>query len=404
MAAPPAVDPETAPRTPENSARDGGEATLPPVRRGRSARLQNQTTTIPTVEFPSLEDGKTRITTQVVGNLINNLKDIIEHQSKIIESTRHEIKEIRNEQQTLRDQNLNLLKEVHDLRAQIENWTASPQTKTWAAVAAEAAAGETQIRAPRKEPNCIRISTARPAEYSDNGNHEAFTRYLPTDVANRHIRSALLHAEATKDTEIAGIGTTKTGYVIRFRDEQSATMARNNPEWLEGLGNDTKLVKPRYGVVVHRVPTEDFDLDGDKKGGIEKIMRENGLAETEYQVEDIAWLKRKDIALGRSASMGIWLNTPEAANSILNDGLLVGQRYIGSVEPYRVERKRCRRCQRFGHLAWSCQERIRCAHCAGQHDQRHCFPGVRPRCSDCNEEHPTGDRRCQEPLKPRSPQ
>jgi hypothetical protein len=337
MTAPPAVDPETAPRTPENSARDGGEATLPPVRRGRSARLQNQNTTIPTVEFPSLEDGKTRITTQVVGNLINNLKDIIEHQSKIIESTRHEIKEIRNEQQTLRDQNLNLLKEVHDLRAQIENWTASPQTKTWAAVAAEAAAGETQIRAPRKEPNCIRISTARPAEYSDNGNHEAFTRYLPTDVANRHIRSALLHAEATKDTEIAGIGTTKTGYVIRFRDEQSAMMARNNPEWLEGLGNDTKLVKPWYGVVVHRVPTEDFDLDGDKKGGIEKIMRENGLAETEYQVEDIAWLKRKDLALGRSASLGIWLNTPEAANLILNNGLLVGQRYIGSVEPYRVE-------------------------------------------------------------------
>ena len=257
---------------------------------------------------------------------------------------------------------------------------------------------------PRKEPNCIRISTARPTEDADNGDHEVFTRYLPTDIANTRIRAALSHAEATKDTEVAGIGTTKTGYVIRFKDEQSATTARNNPEWLGELGNETKLVKPRFGVVVHRVPTEDFDLDRNKGDSIDKIMQENDLAGKGYQIEDIAWLKRKEIPLGRSATMGIWLSTPEAADFILNNGLLVGQRYIGSVEPYRVERKRCRRCQRFGHLAWSGTERVRCGYCAGSHDQRHCFPGVRPRCLDCNEEHPTGDRRCQKPLHPRSSQ
>lgn len=87
-------------------------------------------------------------------------------------------------------------------------------------------------------------------------------------------------------------------------------------------------------------------------------MQENNLAGKGYKIEDIAWLKTKEIPLGRSATMGIWLNTPEAAEMILNNGLLVGQRYIGSVEPYRVERKRCRRCQQFGHLAWSCTERV----------------------------------------------
>jgi hypothetical protein len=157
----------------------------------------------------------------MVGNLITNLKEIIQHQNEIIESTRQEIREIWSEQQTLQDQNRDLLKEVHGLRAQIETWAASPQPKSWAALAAEAAGGEAQARIPRprKEPNCIRISTARPTEDTDNGNHEAFTRYLPTDVANTRIRSALQHAEATKNTEVAGIGTTKTGYVIRFRDE-----------------------------------------------------------------------------------------------------------------------------------------------------------------------------------------
>jgi hypothetical protein len=59
---------------------------------------------------------------------------------------------------------------------------------------------------------------------------------------------------------VAGVGTTKTGYVIRFKDHQSAETARTNTEWLEELGNGTKLVRPRHGVVVHRVPTVDFSL------------------------------------------------------------------------------------------------------------------------------------------------
>lgn len=223
-------------------------------------------------------------------------------------------------------------------------------------------------------------------------------------MANAKIRSALLSIDTTKNAEVAGVGTTKTGYVIRFRDAQSAEMARNNTAWLEELGNETKLVKPRFGIVVHRVPTEDFDLEFDKKQGIEKILAENRLDEKGFEIEDIAWLKKKDRPLRQSASLGIWFNTPEAANSVIKDGFLVGQRYIGSVESYRVELKRCHRCQKFGHLAWSCNEQAKCGHCSGQHEQRHCPPGLSPRCADCNGVHPTGDRRCRTPLDPRSSQ
>jgi hypothetical protein len=91
--------------------------------------------------------------------------------------------------------------------------------------------------------------------------------------------------------------------------------------------------------MVHRVPTEDFTLDREKKEGIEKIIEENNLTKKGFKIKDITWLKKKDRPLGRSASMGIWLNTPEVAESILNNGLLVGQRYIRSVEPYKVELK-----------------------------------------------------------------
>jgi hypothetical protein len=80
-------------------------------------------------------------------------------------------------------------------------------------------------------------------------------------------------------------------------------------------------------------------------------MIENKLEEKGFEIADIAWLRKKDRPLGRSASMGIWFNTPEAAEWTRQEGLLVGQRYISSIEPYKVEKKRCYRYQGFGHLA-----------------------------------------------------
>jgi hypothetical protein len=65
---------------------------------------------------------------------------------------------------------------------------------------------------------------------------------------------ALSKTLSTQDAQVAGIGTTKTGYVIRFKNQASAEMARNNTEWVTELGNDTRLVKPRFGVAVHHIP------------------------------------------------------------------------------------------------------------------------------------------------------
>jgi hypothetical protein len=101
---------------------------------------------------------------------------------------------------------------------------------------------------------------------------------------------------------VAEIGTIKTGYLIRFKDQMLAEAARNNTKWLNELGNDTKLVKPRFGVVVHRTSTKDFNLDNANAQAIEKITAENELVEQGYRIEEVAWLKRKDKVLGKFAS------------------------------------------------------------------------------------------------------
>lgn len=328
--------------------------------------------------------------------VILDLREIITQQNNTIQKIAADLTEIKADQQHLKSQNAELQEEVQTLRTKLTSLPGAGPTRSWAEVAvSEPPRGPNAGPRPRKrELNCVRISTRRTPADEEDGN-DVFGRYLPTDMANAKIRSALLSADPTKDVQVAGIGTTKTGYVIRFRDTQSAEKAQNNTGWLHELGNDTKLVKPRFGVVVHRTPTEDFDLEGNKQHGIDKVMEENDLGSKGFQIEDIAWLKKKDHPLRTSASLGIWLNTPEAAEYLIANGLLVGQRYIGSVEPYRIDRKRCHRCQQFGHLAWACKEQARCGYCADQHEYRNCPREMRPRCLDCDGEHPTGDRRCQ---------
>ncbi|KAF7179576.1 hypothetical protein CNMCM7691_008624 [Aspergillus felis] len=51
-------------------------------------------------------------------------------------------------------------------------------------------------------------------------------------TANTRIRAALLSVPNTQNVHVAGVGTTKTGYFIRFKGPESAETARNNTEWL----------------------------------------------------------------------------------------------------------------------------------------------------------------------------
>ena len=351
-----------------------------------------------------------RITTKEVWKLIGSLKEIIRHQTATIESTQNELLEIKHNQNVLQEQNEKLHEEVKALRARVESGPTATTTRTWAAVAANSSDATPLLshQKPEKDQNCVRISTQRtfvdPRD-NDNSDGTIFGRYLPTEAVNAHIRTALQNNAATQEAQVAGIGTTKTGYLIRFKDTESAEVARNNTEWLNQLGNNTKLVKPRFGVVVHRTPTEEFDLGTGATPTAEqtakaagKIIEDNDLATHGFHIEELAWMKAKDKALGKFASLGIWFDSAEGAEHILSSGFLVNQHYIPHVERREIKKKRCFRCQRFGHLAWSCKETPRCGHCAGQHERERCPPGVRARCLDCSGEHPTGDRQCSSPV------
>lgn len=305
-----------------------------------------------------------------------------------------------------------ILQELQSLRSAITTPNTTNDGLSWAQVAA---AGGDQAqpataypllnkKKQNKEDNCIRVSTKPNSNEGEDEGENTFRRYLPPRTAVTHIQDALATANETKDVRVLGVGTTRTGYVIRFEDKSHAETARSNTKWLEELGNDTKLARPRFGVVAHRTPTEDFLSPENQRTFIDRIMEENNMAQRGYRVSQVAWLKPRDKPIGKHGSLAIWFDTREAAEWTMDNGLLVGQRYIGSLMPYQLKERRCYRCQAFGHLAWACKEKARCGHCAAEHELRNCPPGMRARCLDCSGEHPTNDRSCPSPAKPPSTQ
>jgi hypothetical protein len=331
---------------------------------------------------------------------------LITRQSQGINTIQSELTEIKAEQRALKAQNAELQEEMRSLRAQLQSYSAStPSARSYASVTASTPATQSTTslissganERTRKEVNCLRISTQANQQSTDQ-NDDIFARYLTPARAKEHIQNALRQTETTKEVKVAGVGTTKTGYVIRFKEEQSFTTAEANTEWLDELGNDTKLVKPRFGVVVHRFPTEGISLPENKQEVIHQIMEENDMQANKINISDIAWLKQSDKALGKSASLGIWFDTAEAMDWAVINGIVHEQRYIGSVEKYSLEKKRCHRCQGHGHLARRCRKTPRCGHCGDSHDRRDCPPGREARCVDCKGAHPTGAKECNGPT------
>lgn len=98
-----------------------------------------------------------RITTREVWKLIDSLKLIIQHQTVLLETTKTEIEEVKHGQNILRDQNEKLHEEVRALRAQLEANPPVPQSRSWAAVAADgiSAAPQPNHRPTNKTENCV---------------------------------------------------------------------------------------------------------------------------------------------------------------------------------------------------------------------------------------------------------
>ncbi|OAT11902.1 zinc knuckle domain-containing protein [Blastomyces gilchristii SLH14081] len=272
----------------------------------------------PNIEFTGNSDGHPNKLDEIAW-LITELKGIIAQQGQAVETLKTCCEELKADQKELIRQNSSLKDEITALRTQV---THRPDQQSWASIASNGgmngesstpppAPTSASTKADRKDPPlCVRISAVQASDSMEYGG--SLTRYLPVEEVKARVTDALQKNMPTEGVEIIGVGTTKTGYIIRFRDEASKDTASVNGGWLRNLGSQTKLVRPRFGVVVHRTPTHEVDTE-DKPQSMKKITEENELAQKGYKVEEIAWLKKRESTLGASASLGIWFDSAEAA-------------------------------------------------------------------------------------------
>ncbi|EON69690.1 hypothetical protein W97_08950 [Coniosporium apollinis CBS 100218] len=265
--------------------------------------------------------------------LISQLRDEILQQKQSIETLKQGQETAKKEREVLINQNKTLQQQVTELTELVRELThtpgalaaarppgSTPSRISWAAVAARGSTTQPQPQTYNTQsgngPNTLRINTSLLPNTPTTA-AGAFTRYMQTDKAVESISQALKSHSTTKECEVLGAGTTRLGYLIRFKNERSKELAKRNAEWTQELGQGTRVVKPRFGVVVHRTPTNEVNMEA-KEEAVQKIAQENSLPSRGSQIEEITWLKKKDSPLGHSASLGIWFDTAEAAEQAVH--------------------------------------------------------------------------------------
>ncbi|KMP05465.1 hypothetical protein DIZ76_015749 [Coccidioides immitis] len=79
-----------------------------------------------------------------------------------------------------------------------------------------------QNKQPAPNPS-TGISAAPTSDPIDN--EESLARYLPAEEVKAWVTNALQKNTPTEGVKVIGVGTTKTGYIIRFQDETSKDAA-----------------------------------------------------------------------------------------------------------------------------------------------------------------------------------
>lgn len=81
-------------------------------------------------EFAVTDEHTGRVTTKEVRQLIDSLKDIIHHQTTLIQATKNELQELKHDQNVLQAQIEKLHEEIRALRGQVETPPSTPPTRS----------------------------------------------------------------------------------------------------------------------------------------------------------------------------------------------------------------------------------------------------------------------------------
>jgi hypothetical protein len=219
-------------------------------------------------------------------------------------------------------------------------------------------------------------------------NHKQITKRLQETIDNAKLEGA---------PQIEEIAKLRRGVVrLRATTKEGAKSIREGQIKWEEAYSGVKIYKPKYGIVVHRVPTWAIDLKpgyentSDYVEAIEEWQKENA-SRNNITISGIKPLARKPkIENGhkRFQSIIIFTEHADAADRCITNNFLIGSQSF-PVEKYAPHLRvtQCFKCYGFGHTASNCNNKEQCGKCAHDHSTAECTSDSEYKCVNCQGSH-----------------
>jgi hypothetical protein len=168
--------------------------------------------------------------------------------------------------------------------------------------------------------------------------------------------------------------------------EDAKTVRGTEVNWEEAYPG-LAIHKPKYGVVIHGVPTGAIDMDGDYHETIKEWEAEN--AGRKIKIVKVSPLRRKEKhKLTAHQSIVIFTEDPSAADQCIRLGFFIDNQRL-KVEKYapHLHINQCYKCHGYGHRSIHCKKKDRCGRCGQEGYIAINCNAEKPCCANCNEPH-----------------
>jgi hypothetical protein len=156
--------------------------------------------------------------------------------------------------------------------------------------------------------------------------------------------------------------------------------------------------KPRYGMVIHTVPTSEIDITEDKiKDTIAQLQEENSSRHINItKIAPLRWItQHSKVSPPEYQSIIVFTDNANAANACLSDGFIVNSQ-IKRAKIYapQCQISQCFKCHGYGHRATQCKKSAKCGKCGNEdHNSNQCN-SEEPKCAQCDGPHAAWHHEC----------
>jgi len=222
------------------------------------------------------------------------------------------------------------------------------------------------------------------------------TKVIRNQIASMHekeitkrCQQAITVSTLNTKPKLQGISKLTNGIRIHCNSEEEAKQLKTI-DWnhaFEGI----VVHRPKYGIVIHGVPSSDRDFSTPRSEIIQQLEANN----LDTNIIDVTPLLRKSNSETNSTSVVIYTDNSETANHWITHGFYANYcRYRAKRYTPQLQLTQCYNCHKYGHHAKDCKDEARCGKCSKtEHTSKECNSATH-KCSQCNGEHEAWHHHC----------